>query len=237
MKVKEPPVAVTGAHPVAKRTFVHYYDLHPTKEDLMGGSAAQSTLIHYLLSVLTWLFRDRNCFIISNLNIYQRRRRYEYPLTPDIAVFKGVTVPNPAAREFRSWRLYEPDRPPPQVVFEFSSEETWKADIEEKPARYAILGVHEYIAYDPNDPPYLPAETGRLRVWRCTGGQATEVRADEQGRIWSDELGCWCMPDGPLLRLVLADGRIAPTEAEAERAAREAAWAKLRELGIDPQRL
>ncbi|MCS6940446.1 MAG: hypothetical protein RMJ55_03975 [Roseiflexaceae bacterium] len=45
------------------------------------------------------------------------------------------------------------------------------------------------------------------------------------------------MPDGSFLRLVLPDGRIAPTEAEAERAAREAAWAKLRELGIDPQSL
>lgn len=112
--------------------FTHHYDLCPTEEDLTGESAAQSTLIHYLLSVLAYLFRHKDCFIVSNLNIYQRRRRYEYPLAPDIAVFKGVTVPNPAAREFRNWRLYEPDRPPPQVVFEFSSEETWKADVEEQ---------------------------------------------------------------------------------------------------------
>ncbi|WP_198136008.1 Uma2 family endonuclease [Roseiflexus castenholzii] len=136
-----------------KQPFVHYYDLHPTQEDLMGESVAQSTLIHYLLSVLTYLFRTTTCFIVSNLNLYQRRRRYEYPLAPDIALFKGVTIPNPAAREFRSWRLYEPNRPPPQVMFEFSAEETWKTDIEEKPARYAALGVQEYIAYDPNDPP------------------------------------------------------------------------------------
>lgn len=76
-----------------------------------------------------------------------------------------------------------------------------------------------------------------MRVWRYTGGQVIESGADEQGRIWSDELECWLMPDGSLLRLVLPDGRIAPTEAEAERAVREAAWAKLRELGIDPQSL
>lgn len=232
MRVKKPPVTVVRS-PV-KQPFVHYYDLHPTKEDLMGESVAQSTLIHYLLSVLTYLFRNTTCFIVSNLNLYQRRRRYEYPLAPDIAVFKGVTIPNPAAREFRSWRLYEPNRPPPQVVFEFSSEETWKTDIEEKPARYAALGVQEYIAYDPNDPPYCPAALGRLRVWRCTESNAIEADADSQGRIWSDELGCWLMPDGAFLRLVLPDGRMAPTEAEAERAAREAAWAKLRELGIDP---
>jgi len=32
---------------------------------------------------------------------------------------------------------------------------------------------------------------------------------------------------------MLSDGRIVPTEAEAERAAREAAQAKLRELGVE----
>lgn len=53
MRVKKPPVTVVRS-PV-KQPFVHYYDLHPTKEDLMGESVAQSTLIHYLISVLTYL--------------------------------------------------------------------------------------------------------------------------------------------------------------------------------------
>ncbi|MGQ9549898.1 MAG: Uma2 family endonuclease [Roseiflexus sp.] len=236
MQVKKPSREV--AHGRDEQLFVHYYDIHPTKEDLMGESAAQSTLIHYLLSVLTCLFRAQSCFIVSNLNIYRHRRRYEYPMAPDIAVFKGISIPNPASREFRSWRLYEANRPPPHVVFEFSSEETWQADISKKPARYADLGVREYIAYDPNDPPYWPAEMGRLRVWRCTGDYIVECNADAQGRVWSDELECWLVPDGALLRLMLPDGRIAPTEAEAERAAREAALAKLRELGVEiPDRI
>ena len=143
MRIKKPSRMV--AHDLDEQPFVHYYDMHPTKEDLMGESAAQSTLIHYLLSVLTHLFRARPCFIVSNLNTYRHRRRYEYPMAPDIAVFKGISIPNPASREFRSWRLYEANRPPPQIVFEFSSEETWQANISKKPARYADLGVREYI--------------------------------------------------------------------------------------------
>jgi hypothetical protein len=85
MRIKKPSRMV--AHDLDEQPFVHYYDMHPTKEDLMGESAAQSTLIHYLLSVLTHLFRARPCFIVSNLNIYRHRRRYEYPMAPDIAVF------------------------------------------------------------------------------------------------------------------------------------------------------
>ncbi len=159
-------------------------------------------------------------------------------MAPDIAVFKGISIPNPVSREFRCWRLYEANRPPPQVVFEFSSEETWQADISKKPARYADLEVREYIAYDPNDPPYRPAEMRRLRVWSCTGDHIVECSADAQGRVWSDELECWLVPDGALLHLMLPDGRIAPTEAEAERAVREAVLAKLRELGVEmPDRI
>ena len=54
----------------------------------MGESVAQSKLIFYLLQVLDWLSRPQGWFVISNLNIYQRRRRFEHPLAPDVAVFK-----------------------------------------------------------------------------------------------------------------------------------------------------
>jgi Uma2 family endonuclease len=223
---------------------VHYYDQHPTEEDLMGESAAQSQLIFYLLQVLEWLYRAERCFVVSNLNIYRRRDRYEYPLAPDVAVFKGVVIPNRAVRDLHSWRLYQPDRPAPRVVFEISSDTTWKDDLEAKPAKYAAMGVQEYYAYDPNDPPYWPGAGGRLRGWRLHEGTMVEVTCDPQARLWSDELASWLVPDGALLRLVDSAGQQRLTEGEAERAAREAeraakeaAWARLRELGIDPNDL
>ncbi len=223
---------------------VHYYDQHPTRDELMGESAAQSQLIFYLLQVLRWLYRAEGWFVVSNLNIYARPRRHEYPLVPDVAVFPGVRIANPAERTFRSWRLYMPDRPAPQVVFELASEETWREDLEHKPAAYAAIGVEEYYAYDPNEPPYWRTSTGRLRGWRNVGGQMQEQAPDAAGRIWSTVLESWLVPDGTMLRLYDRQGQQRLTEAEAERAAKEAeraakeaAWAKLRELGIDPEHL
>jgi Uma2 family endonuclease len=120
----------------------------------MGESTAQSNLILYLVNVLRWLYQVEGWFVASNLNIYLRRRAHEYPLAPGVAVFKGIQIVNPGARTLRSWRLYEPRRTPPQVVFEISSKETWREDLVDKPAKYAALGVREYYAYEPNDPPY-----------------------------------------------------------------------------------
>ncbi|MCG8351554.1 MAG: Uma2 family endonuclease [Chloroflexales bacterium] len=59
----------------------------------------------------------------------------------------------------RSWRLYESERPPSQVVFEITSKDTWRDDLRAKLVQYAELGVQEYYAYDPNDPPYLAQST------------------------------------------------------------------------------
>jgi Uma2 family endonuclease len=228
----------------AEEEAFHYYDQHPTAEDLMGESIAQSTLVHYLMAVLRWLYHAEGWLVVNDLNIYRERKRSAYPLAPDVAVFKGVVVPNPAARAFRSWRLYQAHRPPPQVVFEVCSDSTWQDDLYHKPAKYAALGVREYYAYDPNDPPYVSPTPGRLRGWRIQGGVALPQAPDGAGRVWSDELQSYLVPDGSLLRLYDRQGEQRLTEAEAERRAKEAerrakeaAWAKLRELGIDPDRL
>ncbi len=237
------------------RAFIHYFDQHPTEEDLMGESTAQSTLIFYLQQVLTWMARIERWFVVSNLNIYRAKQRYEYPLAPDLAVFKGVDITNRASRALRSWRLYQPDRPAPSVVFEISSDSTWEDDLELKPAKYAAMGVQEYFVYDPNDPPYWPINDGRLRGWYRSEGTLVEQTKDEQGRLWSNELQSWLVSDGAYLRLYDNAGQQRPTESEAartaeaterlaketartaeanERLAKERAWAKLRELGIDP---
>ena len=209
----------------------------------MGESAAQSQLIFYLLKVLEWLYRAEGWFAVSNLNIYRERRRNEYPLAPDVAVFKGVVVPNVADRQLRSWRLYEPNRPAPQVVFEISSQETWREDLEHKPAAYAALGASEYYAYEPNDPPYWPQGGGRLRGWWLESGawpSGLPISAAGSGaRSWKAGLCrmarcCACMI---AMVACLTEGEAQRAAKEAERAAKEAAWAKLRELGIDPESL
>ncbi len=155
---------------------VYYYDVHPTKEDLMGEAPPHAQLVHYLMEVLTWLLREQVCAIYENCNFYQTPDIYEYPLAPDIAIIKGPS--KPAVRSYR----VGVNGPAPQVVFEIASDETWERDLEEKPGKYAIMGVEEYYAYDPSQPMLSPS---RKRGRRLFGWQ----RDAETGFLREGDLG------------------------------------------------
>jgi Uma2 family endonuclease len=190
----------------------YYYDYHPTEEDLMGETASHSLLIRYLSEVLSWLFHDQICAIYENLNFYQTLDSREYPVAPDLAVIKGVPL-----ERVRSWA---PGRigVPPQVIFEILSQETGKKDLREKPAKYASLGVQEYFAYDPNEPPISRATVNRLFGWRLDSrhGQMVEMIPNAKGWLWSKQLDSWLVPEGADLRLYDRYHRQRLTEAQAE---------------------
>jgi Uma2 family endonuclease len=213
----------------------YYYDSHPTEEDLMGETSDHADLVHYLVEVLTWLFREQNCAIYENLNIYQTTNKYEYPLAPDIAIFKGVI-----RRKLRSWKVGS-SGPAPQVVFEIASEETWAKDLDEKPARYAQMGVQEYYAYDPNEPP-LPRSRGRrLFGWqRDQHGMLRPMTPANGGALWSPQVESWLVPDGAFLRLYDRAGQVRLTRAEEEAREkviqRERAEAEARQKEIERKR-
>jgi Uma2 family endonuclease len=202
----------------------YYYDSHPTQEDLMGETVWHSRLIHYLFEVLSWLFHDQTCAIYENLNFYQTFEYDEYPFAPDLAVIKGVSL-----EYVRSWA---PGRIgiPPHVIFEILSEETWKKDVREKPTKYAHLGVQEYFAYDPGEPPISRATARRLSGWRLDARlrEMIEIQPDAEGRLWSEQLQCWLVPEGIYLRLYDRERRLCLTEAQAQalRAAEEARQAQ-----------
>jgi Uma2 family endonuclease len=195
------------------------YDLHPTQEDLMGETAVQAALIHYLVDVLRWLFREQRCAVYENLNFYRTSNAREYPLAPDIAVIKGVSY-----QDIRSWRVSKSG--PPQVVLEILSEETWKRDLQEKPASYEQMGVHEYFAYDPNTSPVAKAQ--RIFGWRLApqSGRIRPLTLRSPGSLWSSELASF---------LVAAEQEARRAEIEARRA--QALAEKLRTLGIDPDQI
>jgi Uma2 family endonuclease len=216
----------------------YYYELYPTREDLMSESVAQSQLIYYLLSVLFWYYQQEGWLIVDDLKIFRASRRYKsYPVAPDIAVFKGVVLTAAQKRRLKSWKMILPHRPAPNVVFEIASGGTWKEDLEDKPRKYQRLGVKEYFAYDPNDPMLWKGTAYRLRGWRYSGRKMIELEPDERGWLWSEELESWLVPDEAYLRLYDRNGQLRLTEKEAEQAAKEKAWAKLRELGINPEDL
>ena len=196
----------------------YYYDLYPTEEDLMGETSDHSMLVRYLMEVLTWFFEDQTCAVYENLNFYQTDYYKEEPLAPDIAVIKGV-----AFRRVRSWRVGKTG-PPPQVVFEIASKETWKKDVQEKPDKYAQMGVQEYFTYDPHEPPLQRRPSRRLRGWRLDPltQQMRELPLRADGRLWSIHLESFLVSDGSFLRLTDQYGKRRLTRAEAEAEARQA---------------
>lgn len=221
---------------------VYYYDIHPTEEDLMGEAPPHARLVHYLMEVLAWQFRGQLCALYENYNFYQTDDTYEYPLAPDIAVIKGVLEDSAP-----SWRVGV-NRPAPQVVFEIASRETWKRDLHEKPAAYAEIGVKEYYAYDPGEPPLLLSRRKgrRLFGWQRDGatGQLRELAPGSGGRLWSPQLESFLVPDGKYVRLYDRFGSMRLTQGEAEAHRAEEAVEririlaeKLRSLGIDPDQL
>jgi Uma2 family endonuclease len=211
----------------------YYYDFHPTEEDLMGETSVHANLVHYLIEVLKWLFRGQICAIYENLNFYQTSNPKEYPLAPDIAVIKGIEF-----KHVRSWRVGKTG-PAPQVVFEIASEETWNKDLDEKPMKYALMGVQEYFAYDPNEPPIGKLASRRLFGWQLDkGGRAMrEIPMGPDGRLWSPHLDSFLIPDMDYLRLCERNGQLRLTEAKAETRRAEALAEKLRSLGIDPNQV
>jgi Uma2 family endonuclease len=218
----------------------YYYDSHSTEKDLMGEPSVHSSLVHYLMNVLTELFPAQTCSIHKNLNFYQTSYWREYPLEPDIAVVKGV-----AYGRIRSWRVGKTG-PAPQVIVEIGAEETWKKDLEEKPMQYMLMGVQEYFAYDPNIPSLSRSTSQRLFGWDLDKSQGAiyEMPPGPDGCLWSRHLESFLVPDNDYLRLQAGVGQLRLTRAEAmERLAdaearrADALAEKLRSLGIDPDQI
>ncbi|HET6383220.1 MAG TPA: Uma2 family endonuclease [Armatimonadota bacterium] len=227
---------------ISKPPIEYYYDSHLTEEDLMGYNALQARLATYILALLRWMFRGEGWFIALDLNIYLTPAPDEVPTVPDVAVYKGVVLDEEQEARVLSWRIDPPEAPPPAVVFEVASKDTWQKDLNDKPEIYARMGVREYVYLDARLK--RPAGSPGLRVWRMADGRAIELPADESGRVWSDELQSWLVPEAGWLRLYERSGLMRLTGEETERAAKEVerelkerAWAALRKLGVDPENL
>lgn len=204
----------------------YYYDSHPIEEEFVGQTAFHGDLIRYLVLVLQWMFRDQLCAVYDSINFYKKRSRFERPISPDIAVIKGVPQ-----QKVTSWKIWKTGIVP-QVVFEFLSKETWERDLEEKPQVYSELGIDEYFAYDPHDPPVVRKGLPRLFGWKLdrTQGIMVPLIPDAEGRLWSDQLESWLVPDEDFLRLYDRENRLRLTRDEA-------LAEKLRSLGINPDEI
>ncbi|MGH2494073.1 MAG: Uma2 family endonuclease, partial [Ktedonobacteraceae bacterium] len=149
---------------------------------------------------------------------------------PDVTVIKGVAYQSTT----RSWRVGK-SGPAPQVVFEIASQETWKKDLDEKPDRYAHMGVQEYFAYDPHEFPLPASRNRRLFGWQFDQDSQSmqAMRPAPDGSLWSASLESWLVPDGATLRLYDRNGQMRLTYGEA---ADQRAEAEARQKQAEAQR-
>ncbi len=211
-------------------------------EEDVPESQSQIDLSDYLRSVLKQVYALEKWFVTGNLAIFPPDNSYPFRyLAPDIALFKGVVVSAEEKRTLSSWRMAEPNRPAPTLVIEISSKETWPQDLDPKLQHYGLLGVREYIAYDPGN--FWQLEIN-LKGWRYENGLPQEIEPNEYGWLWSNELESWFIAEGSYLRICDKDGNPRPTveeaaleQAEADRRTLQELLEKLRQNNIDPDLL
>ena len=115
------------------------YIPYPSEDDQVPESFDQFDLVIYLTNLLRWLYRKEKWLVLGDLCIRQTPTD-KHPLTPDVAVFKVQLTPQNRPKRLKTWKMWEPNRPAPFVVFEIASADTWRLDLREKPENIVSLG-------------------------------------------------------------------------------------------------
>jgi Uma2 family endonuclease len=198
---------------------------YPESDDRpMADNTLQFRWIVTIKENLEILFGDRpDVFIAGDLLWYPVEGNNNLRQAPDVLVVLGR--PKGDRGSYRQW---EEDNIPPQVVFEILSPGNRLTEMYKKFKFYERYGVQEYYLYDPrrND---------------CTGGQRSDdgsefVAIEDLNQWLSPHLGIRFQLDPERLRLFYPDGREFLESVERERQARDRIAeleAKLREAGID----
>lgn len=104
-------------------------------------------------------------------------------------------------------------------MVEIASDKTADVSVTEKPAVYSRMRVPEYFFYAPRPE---ARERLRLRGWRSAGDEEPEMPTGV-GRLWSDILLSYLVPEGGMLRLLSPSGEVRLKKDEVEARARAAA--------------
>ncbi len=176
-------------------------------------------LTHQLWPTVTNYFAGGNMFLYFST---RQLLTHDYR-GPDFFVVKDI-APKP---DRRSWKIWEEDGRFPDVIVELLSPATVNRDLTTKKELYErTFKTAEYFAYDP--------DTRRLYGWRLGERGYRTLKPNEQGWLWSEELGVWLgewqgeyeRVDAVWLRFYTGDGRLVPTGEEAQAEARREAEAR-----------
>jgi Uma2 family endonuclease len=159
----------------------------------MGETEIHRQEITDLIEVLAHFFRHRSdVYVAGNMFLYYEEGNPAAVVSPDVFVVPGV----PKTPRRRSYKLWEEGRPP-ALVIEVSSRSTRLEDLGNKRALYALLGIDEYLLYDPMSEYLEPP----LRGYRLAGQDYEPIANDADGSI-SSRLGVTLAVEGDRLRVV-----------------------------------
>jgi Uma2 family endonuclease len=139
---------------------------------------------------------------------------------PDVFWVGGV-APN---WDRQAWISWEEGGRLPDVIVELLSPSTAEKDRTEKKDLYArVFRTAEYFLYDP--------ETRHLEGWRLSGRSYQPIQSDENGRLWSEQLGVFLglwhgiveERDQDWIRLFRRDGTLVPIPEEVAEVERQRA--------------
>ena len=215
---------------------------YPEGPSVPEGDMQVTRRLELLFALRNW-YAGRTDFkkawVCADHNIYYKEGDPRVVVALDVAVAFGLDIA--AVKNQRSYRVWKAGAAP-CFVLEVASENTVRADLYEKPTKWAELGVREYWRIDPTGGDLLEPP---LRGERRHSGRWAPMRVavDDEGGLRGPQRGA-----GPRLVLTAAQaaavgrvgGRPAPrprrprrrrrvsTEAEARASAAEAELAELR---------
>ena len=136
----------------------------------LAENDAQLHAILYAVGVLGQHYAERpDVYVSGDLLIYYKEGNPRVSVAPDAFVVFGIED-----RVRMNYKVWEEGKGP-DFVLEVASPNTWRVDVERKPAVYAGLGVLEYFLFDPLGEHLAP----RLQGHRLVDGAYERLAAVE----------------------------------------------------------
>jgi Uma2 family endonuclease len=194
----------------------------------MGETDLHRLWMIRIYDLLSWRYRGQQVYVGSDLLVYFTEGRPKDVVVPDDFV---VLDCDPGLR--RTFKIWEEGRSP-DVVWEVTSRSTRRKDLGFKKQTYARIGVQELFLFDPTADYLRPP----LQGFRFIDGQAEPIVPAADGALECRTLGLTLRLESHSLAMFdAATGERLLTEAEAERAARDAAEDEVRRLRDELARL
>ena len=185
-----PLPGVPPARPKRDEVVYPYADGNP-----MASSPEQEEVMVDTRHAMKTHFASRpRVYVGMDMLVFDRQGDNTSCLAPD--VFVTFDRRGPVDKSYRIWEVGKP----PDVVWEFGSDSTWKGDAKEKKERYRQWGVSEYWLYAPHSGLHNP----RLQGFQLVKGRyrrlLAERRSDGLLAVKSPLLGLEQHFDGQRLR-------------------------------------